>query len=237
MSPTISLAGPPTTAKYIALQRTHLQPKAARLARRLFGKRLFDRSLLPYFLSADQILASYSDEIRAEYQELATWLPPKAANILDIGCGLAGIDVFLFAHYSVNSPHIYLMDKTRTDEAIHYGHEKVASFYNDLALAQQLLTRNGVPAANIHPVEAEQGAIARLPARFDLILSLLSWGFHYDLVTYLDEALRALAPGGAIIIDVRKDSPSFTELSDRFGTRYDIIADFSKHRRIRIAPS
>ena len=54
--------------------------------------------------------------------------------------------------------------------------------------------------------------------QFDLIISLISWGFHYSIDTYLDETAASLAKGGVMLLDIRKDSDSIDILKTRFGS-------------------
>jgi SAM-dependent methyltransferase len=229
------LVAPRAMAKFIALQRTHLQPSAVRFSRRIVGADFFNRHLLEHLVPPRRILSAYMTELRGEFAAITPALPPTAKHILDVGCGLAGIDILLYAHYREGQPHIYLMDKSTTDSHIHYGHEQTASFYNDLSVARAFLEQNAVPASAIHLIEAERGNISAQHVEFDLIVSLLSWGFHYPLSTYLDEALQRLAPRGAIVVDIRKGSQSFEELQQLTGAHYDVLADAPKHLRVQIA--
>jgi hypothetical protein len=50
------------------------------------------------------------------------------------------------------------------------------------------------------------------------VISLISWGFHYPVNVYLSEVSRVLSKNGAVILDVRKDSPGLNDLRSRFGT-------------------
>ena len=55
----------------------------------------------------------------------------------------------------------------------------------------------------------------------DVMISLLSWGFHYPVSTYSDLAVRSLRSGGTLILDVRK------------GTDYDCLEEnFVFHQKI-----
>ena len=78
------LTGPPATARYIALQRTHLQPWTARLARRLAGRRMFEH-LLDRLVAPRRTLAAYAAEMDAEYAALAPALPTKARKLATVG--------------------------------------------------------------------------------------------------------------------------------------------------------
>ena len=77
---------------------------------------------------------------------LKTWLPSSVFAILDIGRGVAGINVLLnwcFQQQST-SIHFYLLDKTAMSKSISYGFEQRGAFYNSLTLARGVLTQNGL---------------------------------------------------------------------------------------------
>lgn len=151
----------------------------------------------------EQVARLYTDELLKTYENIGAYLPSAAHRILDVGAGLAGIDAFLYQHYA--SPDIVLLDRNGIEDKSKIGYHKSAeSFgaYNSFAAAEKLLIDAGVSPNRItlHNIEFRP-----FPAGpFDLILSLLSWGFHYPLATYAAAAMAALSPQGKIIVDVRK---------------------------------
>ena len=60
------------------------------------------------FISSGNFDIMYSNGLWEDYHGLLPYLPDKVASILDIGCGVAGIDVLLYHHYQ--NPEIHLMD-------------------------------------------------------------------------------------------------------------------------------
>ena len=67
--------------------------------------------------------------------------------------------------------------------------------------------------------------------RFDLVLSLLSWGLHYPISTYLGEVHVALSKRGVSIVDVRLKSDGESELRRAF-REVELIAEGNKYRRV-----
>ena len=59
-----------------------------------------------------------------------------------------------------------------------------------------MLEMNGVPGVCIHKINIHDKAFPTGP--FDVILSLLSWGFHYPVDLYLPKVLETLAPNGIL---------------------------------------
>ena len=89
-----------------------------------------------------------------------------------------------------------------------------------------------MPPQQIFLQEAEDNKI-KFNEKFDLVVSLISWGFHYPLSTYLDQVYQKMALGGVLIIDVRKVTMSdpLTELRTKFGD-VSIITESNKHMRV-----
>jgi SAM-dependent methyltransferase len=180
-----------------------------------------------------QISDLYTGDMRSEYESIRAALPARVADILDIGCGIAGIDVYLFEHYG-RAPTLHLMDKTQIDP-IFYGYESKAAFYNDMSLTRRFLTLNGVPEGKFRFIEALAGNLDKAGEKYDLVLSLIAWGFHFPLEVYLDEVLGNLRPGGRIVVDVRNGGGGEESLRAR-KLRYDVLQEHEKYRRLCILP-
>jgi SAM-dependent methyltransferase len=153
--------------------------------------------------------AEYARSVAEDYELISPVLPAKAQATLDIGCGMAGIDVLLWRHY--RNPVINLLDGTG-DTPVRVLYHPTMSPYNSMAVARELLEGNGVPRERI--VEWAPDPALTLP-QCDLVVSLLSWGFHYPVSTYLPLVERCLRPGGRLIIDVRRGFGGLDELDQR----------------------
>jgi len=201
-SESLDLVVPDRALPFIILQRTRLQ--------RLSG--ITDLFRQPYHAWLARLEARvWAADIRRnfialmcrEYAILAPFLPPQGDHILDIGCGVAGIEALIFQHYRRDEALTFsLLDRTQTDPRPRYGFAKRADFYNSLEVARELLLANGVTADRIRLIPAEEGFGVAVQ-EVDLAISLRAWGFHFPVETYLPEVIRALRPGGWLIIDVR----------------------------------
>ena len=187
---------------------------------------------LEAFLFSQRTRKLFSQDMEREYNIVKNYLPFHPKRILDIGCGVAGIDIMLHKHYitTTDHPHFYLLDKSETNSKVYYGIEKEAAYYNSLSIAKQLLIVNGVMESHIHTQEVT-GAPMFPGTQFDLIISLISWGFHYPISTYLDDVYDNLSSGGTLIVDVRKGTEGETQLEKRFGL-IKTIFESKKYRRI-----
>lgn len=165
-----------------------------------------------------------------EYSAIKDFLPKNAKNILDIGCGVAGIDVLISKHYK-NSIGIYLLDKTAIDGNVFYSYEDIGSFYNSLTIAKRLLMLNGVSEKKIYTQEVKSDNKIDFETSFDLVISLISWGFHYPISIYIDQVFEKMSKGGVLIVDVRKDTEGENLIRKKFGL-VQVISDERKHKRI-----
>lgn len=229
---------PDGSEKYVLFQRTEYlyMTRSAnlfikslyRILSRLISFNWYVR--LEAILFPARIALLYSQDMEKEYTTLKDFLPNSVENILDIGCGVGGIDVFLYRHYNANI-NIYLLDKSAVDKKVFYFFEQTGSFYNSLHLAQELLILNGVDKTKIHTQEVTDKNKILFQENFGLIISLISWGFHYPVSTYLDEVYNKLKTGGILIIDVRKDTGGGELLKKKFGS-ISIVLDEEKYQRV-----
>lgn len=173
----------------------------------------------------------YLDDMRYEYSTMRDHLPQKCKSVLDIGCGIAGVNIFLQQHYSKRPIDFYLLDKTETNEEIYYLYNEKGAFYNSLELAGDVLATNGIKRENIHLVEATEDNDIQISKKIDLMISLISWGFHYPVSTYLDKAHEKLSKGGHLIIDVRKKTDGHNLLKEKFGNA-KVIEETETRERI-----
>ncbi|SDZ52807.1 hypothetical protein SAMN05444004_11939 [Jannaschia faecimaris] len=122
----------------------------------------------------------------------------KPVSVADIGCGYAMAD--LFAHRDLGA-RLLLID-IEDGDVRHFGFAENGSAYTSLERARAFLEANGVPGDAIETVNPQsQDLSAQAPV--DLAISMLSCGFHYPAATYADFYAYGVAPGGAVILDVR----------------------------------
>ena len=228
---------PDEAIKVICFQR----PRHLRFPRNWFYRKL--KRLSPIYLyntfvnaeayfRRDAIKQLYSVDMSVEYESFKEHLPQSCENILDIGCGIAGIDVFLFRHYqSDTNIDFFLFDKTEINQKVFYGYKEESAFYNSLILAKSFLKLNGIEESKIHLIEVPSNHQLPIDCSFDLVISLFSWGFHYPLSQYLDDVYELLNENGTLILDLRKYAEDPAVLRDRFsGVKQ--IAEGQKHYRM-----
>ena len=142
-------------------------------------------------------------EIHAEYLPVRSALTARGRNpasVIDIGCGQAINDAFLYRDFGCA---ITLVGIEETPAQYH-ARAGEGSGYDALADSVAFLRANGVPAdrlAAINP-RREPGRIDGLAA--DLVASLFSCGFHYPLGDYADLFCTTVAQGGFVLLDLRR---------------------------------
>jgi len=235
-----TLQVPDEALKYILYQRTDCQKFAFEWPLvpidKLLRGRLYKLAIaLQATLQPESIRKQYSEMIEQGYHSLKPYLPSEAREIVDIGCGVAGMDVHLYNHYE-GKPELYLVDKTQVENRIYYGFNPRAAYYNSLSTAKTLLIQNGVDESHIHLIEAGSRDLATL-RNVDLCISLLSWGFHYPVSTYLETVKTFLRKDGALIIDVKKGTSGDKELNHAFNTKAKTIMQTPNRDRLLIHPA
>lgn len=158
----------------------------------------------------------FNEDFAHEYETIRSALPDSCSAILDIGCGVGGIDVLLHRHYADSNLKYYLLDKTQVEKSIWYGFESRGAFYNSLEVARDVLTSNGIPDENIYLIPASEDCRIEIAQPIDLIISLISWGFHYPVETYLGRAYELLRLGGHLILDVRNGTNGEAVIQKKF---------------------
>lgn len=171
-------------------------------------------------------VSEYGIEMERTYKSFVGLLPKKATAILDVGCGMSGIDVHLSKHYN-HDIKVTLADKDGISDVILSGFASSKDefcHYHNFEYAIKLLCDNGVPRKNIDPLDLNLYQFPKEP--FDIVISLLSWGFHYPINDYYPN----VRPGGVIIADCRKKTPSENMLNER--GKCTRVFESSKYYRI-----
>lgn len=234
---------PEAAREFVLFQRTALlpvRPKPGRLTRLLTRLGLREDNYEAFvrdYARQDhtRIDKRYFQDMEAIAACLLPHIPPDTRSVLDIGCGIAGLDLFLYK--ALEDPDLLLLDKTEIEKKVWYMFEAQGAFYNSLELARETLTTNGVPDAKITTIDAPgDGVIPLEPGSVDLVVSTISWGFHYPVDTYVASVRTILSKTGALILDVRKDTGGEAALERHF--KLEVIDEQPKFNTIKatIAP-
>lgn len=135
----------------------------------------------------------------------------KVTSVLDIGCGIAGYH----SEWMKNMEgELFLFDKsTFSLSSLRFGMGASERYYNSLKLAKNFLIRHGIESNRIHTKEA--GSRKFSDRKYNLIVSFLYLGFHYDIETYWIDIIYSLADEGLVIIDIRNNSSSHAFIEEQ----------------------
>jgi len=175
------------------------------------------------------IARCYFKDILKDFDSIKAHLPEKCNNVLDIGCGIGGIDAMIHEHYSqkqFHDPFLNMFDFRTTSDEVYYGYRSHGAVYNSLELTAEFLTLNGVKRDSLEIYDAHGDFIEQ---DYDLIISLLSCGFHYPVETYLSQ-IKKCNPK-VVILDIRKHSNQMDLLKSKFAS-VEVIAEWGKCERV-----
>jgi SAM-dependent methyltransferase len=234
------LVVPDSAIKYILFQRTayirlpvaRIDSVIRRLSRRQVATPAYNLGIaLESRFGRGRTKALYAEDMEREYQSIQGVLPAVCTSVLDIGCGVAGIDVFVQRHYREDGIEFFLLDRSEVTMNVFYSFQSHGAFYNSLEVARTLMTLNGIPAERIHLLEATPAMEIRITGKIDFIISLLSWGFHYPMSTYLSRVHDLLSDSGVLVMDIRKGSDGLQLLRGAFPAT-EIIQSTLKYDRV-----
>ena len=199
----------------IALQRSsvlHDQPRPGQIIRDWTAGDTAPLNAAIDSLGTDIALRA-ATEIWQEYQSLRSHLPQTTATA-DIGCGYGFFDLFLARDTGCS---LHLID-LETNENRHFGFSDKPAAYSNLDTARRLLVANGVASDQITTINPAHDPV-EATGPVDLVVSLLSCGFHYPVNDYLPYLRTCLKPGGQAILDLRATTEARqTALLEEFGT-------------------
>jgi hypothetical protein len=241
---------PSGSAKYVSLQRLETQALGKRIhysalgavAYRVYESIPFAKRAYQFYstnieprLRSEQICSDYWEIMAGEFESIKPHIGDDLDTVVGIGPGVAGLEVLLTRsrrEAGASPPRIILIDKTGIDP-IHFGFHGKAAVYNSLDLSRQSLTMNGHPENLVETIEADDASslLNAYRGRVDLVTSLIAWGFHFPIDTYLDLVTQLLRPGGRLIMDVRKGTDGKKKLEATFAST-TVILDDPKFERV-----
>ena len=180
------------------MQRNELLSKKQYWLRKRFGRLIFTNFLVNYF-QIENIEKRTEELFQKEIELIKNYLPKKAENIMDIGCGLGIINIYLNKIYNNNS-NFYLLDKNRIDKVIKYGFSSDYESYNDLNETKNLLINNDISSKSLHTIDVEKDI--KIDNKIDLVISLKSMGYHYPIDQYLNLFSTCCDENTTFIFDV-----------------------------------
>ena len=125
------------------------------------------------------------------------------------------------------NPELFLFDADSKSTDIKYGFLDKPSVYNSLYATDKMMRVNNVKNYFIMNTKNRFPLIFNL----DIIISTLSYGYHYPVETYLEKINQILSKNGVLIIDIRENTDGIKKVGKIF-PYIDIISNYNKSARI-----
>ena len=216
--------------KLILLQRNELLSNTQKYLRKRFGRYIFTNFLIHYFQKND--LEILTEELfREEFKTFEKYLPSNVKNIMDIGCGLGVLGIFINQKYQ-NNPNFYLLDKNTVDTKIKYGFSKDYESYNDLNETRNILLKNGLSNEQIYIKNVDQEIT--IDNKINLVISLKSMGYHYPIENYINLIKKTCSTETAFIFDVFEEKYSLSDVKKYFNEAKIIYEENGLHSLKRL---
>lgn len=171
--------------------------------------------------------------MQQEFATIKAGLSTNTRHLLDIGAGLGGIHLFTHAHTS-GQVHLHLLDHDAVDPVMRYGYRQTTEAYNSVSESRRYLTAGGIPAESLTYWNAGSvdniSQLRNVPFKFDAVISLKSWCFHYPAAMYLELVSAILAPNGVLIVDIRHDTKQEADFQLRFVLAATLHGDHHSRR-------
>ena len=184
--------------KLLLLQRNELLTQTQNLIRKKFGRFLFTNFFINYFQNKN--IEKITEELfLKEFETFKHFLPNSVNNIMDIGCGLGIINVYLNNFFG-KKPIFFLLDKNRIDKKIKYGFSSNYESYNDLNETKNILLENDIDSSSLYLFDVEKQF--QINKKMDLVISLKSMGYHYPINTYIELFRNCCTKDTVFIYDI-----------------------------------
>ncbi len=188
----------PKSKKLLLLQRNELLTETQNWLRKNFGRLIFTNFFVNYFQV--QNFEKITEELfYKEFKTFKNYLPNSPENIMDIGCGLGIINIYLNEFFE-KKPVFFLLDKNRVDRKIKYGFSSNYESYNDLNETKNILLNNNIDTNRINLFDVEKQFL--ITKKMDLVISLKSMGYHYPINTYIELLRNCCTKNTVFIFDI-----------------------------------
>ena len=176
-------------------------------------------------------LCYFYEFVMPDILALSSLLPQKASKILDIGAGIGLFELYLNHLYGKKSD-IDLIEVNKLTQLDHHNKniqpKKLDRPLNVLNLAKKFLGKNKID--NVKFIDSNKfNSILSSP--YDLVISIRSWGFLFDLDKYLNYVNNNLSNNGIVIADINKRTLCKKKFEKTFAN-VKIIGRYMAHYRL-----
>ena len=164
-------------SRLILFQRNEIMTSFQKKLRKLFGRYLFTQ-FFSYLNDKDLISKEYYKISLKEYLFLKNFFRKNDKNILSIGAGIGGVEsIILSRHENFN---LDMIERNFISTKIKYFWNPNEA-YNKLSLTKEFINLN---SNNDNFKIFDFKNLDLIEKRYDIIFSLFSMDYHYDLKSY-----------------------------------------------------
>ena len=167
-------------SRLILFQRNEIMTNFQKKIRKLFGRYLYTQ-LFSYINNRKHISKEYFNVSNKEYIFLKKFIRPQDKNILSIGGGLGGVECIILSNHS--NVFMDMIERDFISKKIRYFFNPDEA-YNKLNLTKEFILMNSLNAKNFLLFDYENKHTIK--KKYDLIFSLFSMDYHYDLINYYE---------------------------------------------------
>lgn len=190
---------PNKAARIIVLQRIELLNSFLVKIRKLLGRYLFSSFITKYFINSNSIRHKYYDVMSKEFSTIEKFIDKEDKNFLSIGGGIGGLELII--NQKFQNKNFYFIERNYISKKVKYGWGGAINdeAYNDLYLQKTFLMMNGMHENQINIYNYDKDSLPEI--KFDVIISLLSLGYHYTFDLYIKYLKKVSKQDTKIIFD------------------------------------
>jgi hypothetical protein len=175
----------------------------------------------------DKFMHQCLNEIYKDYLTIQKYLTKETEYICSIGPGNCIFELFLLKNLIIKK--ILLIDIEQTNDN-HHGFQNQGSGYANLESSKRFLISNGINPESIDTCNPLKENMPNF--KFDILISIISMGFHYPCDQYAKWININCKNNGLILFDKRKKvvDDGFELLKNTFSIKEQL--EYIKHHRI-----
>ncbi len=172
----------------------------------------------------DEQIQKYEEYIARQFESIQRWIPDSVSSVLDIGCGLGGINIPL-CHAFPSVKRIKLIDGDGTGERkMSYNLDTTAWMDRKIAVSFVRANVDSVIVSEYPPDKAY------VPA--ELMISIKSCGHHYPVDVYIPLMKKSLYKTKRVILDIRRKTNGVETMEENGFRMIGQCYETNKHKRI-----
>jgi len=136
-----------------------------------------------------------------EFEAIGPYVSSLPEKVLDLGCGLGRMSIYLNWKFQSEKTKYYLADTTAFTNNGRKGWNPIDTWYSDLELTKQFCELNGLK--NFELVDILKGELEKLE-NIDFVFSFMAVGYHNPVENYIDILKKITKKDALMIFGVRR---------------------------------